>query len=387
MARRPPMLGRSNSVPDCSPGKSYLARIKPIYDIIDDCKNDFSSKPPLWLQALMEYMEKHRGRIMSAQSFFLKPITINGETITWDTLQARLATPRALRLKDKIAFVVGVTNMCAISLTIGLAPHLLPSAYIIKLVALLAVRLLLYRRKRWHYYMFEMCYLVNALFALVLLIPFRTPTVFYAVWGLANGPMIMAVATMNNSLVFHSLDKITSLMIHVDAPVTMFALRWMVDYGSETTRRYVAPHLHKIVDEYPRANVLNIVRPSVALYLIWQLLYWIFIWELQADKIKSGHQTTLSRVIEDGKSFYHRATLIFGIRWQPLLFALFQLMYTIMLVPIGALMLNNMYLHIAFLATAMFIATYNGANYYLEVLANRTGCSPATSEDTKDKEA
>lgn len=364
-------LKRHNSEPGRDPERLFSTKIKPIYEILDGRRGELATRSQLWLQSLMERMDRHRDKILSAQSFLLKPITINGEVITWDTLQARFATPRALRLKDKMAFVIGVTNMCAMSLMLGMAPYLLPASYIVKLVALLAVRVLLYKRKRWHYYMFEMCYLVNVLFILALLVPFKTPTIFFSIWGLANGPMLSAVATMNNSLVFHSLDKITSLMIHFDAPLTLFALRWVIDYDEDNTKKYVSRHLYKIVTEYPKASIQSVIIPSIALYLIWQLLYWIFIWELQAEKIKSGHQTTLSRVIEDRGSFYHKATLLFGIRWQPLLFALLQLLYTIVLVPIAALMLNSMALHIASLVTAMFIATYSGANYYLEVLTNR----------------
>ena len=43
---------------------------------------------------------------------------------------------------------------------------------------------------------------------------------------LSTGPLAIASIAWRNSLVFHSLDKVTSTLIHVFPPVLMYNVRW-----------------------------------------------------------------------------------------------------------------------------------------------------------------
>lgn len=42
---------------------------------------------------------------------------------------------------------------------------------------------------------------------------------------ISNGPLAIAVIAWKNSLVFHDIDKITSLYIHIAPPLGTFKLR------------------------------------------------------------------------------------------------------------------------------------------------------------------
>lgn len=48
---------------------------------------------------------------------------------------------------------------------------------------------------------------------------------FVACYCLTHGPLCTAIATWRNSLVFHSVDKVTSLFIHVYPPFVFTVLR------------------------------------------------------------------------------------------------------------------------------------------------------------------
>ena len=65
-------------------------------------------------------------------------------------------TPEKVKQRDKLAFVVGVTNMWVTALLVGVWPEVLPWFYVAKIFVLLCLRLVVYRRKRWHYFMFDM---------------------------------------------------------------------------------------------------------------------------------------------------------------------------------------------------------------------------------------
>lgn len=47
-------------------------------------------------------------------------------------------------------------------------------------------------------------------------------TLFFIVFGLANGPLIWAMFVYRNAVVFHSIDKVTSSYIHYLPPLVSF---------------------------------------------------------------------------------------------------------------------------------------------------------------------
>ena len=50
--------------------------------------------------------------------------------------------------------------------------------------------------------------------------------IFVILFCFANGPLLWAVALWRNSLVFHSVDKMTSMFIHISPALTVTTLRW-----------------------------------------------------------------------------------------------------------------------------------------------------------------
>lgn len=92
-------------------------------------------------------------------------------------------------------------------------------------VPLLAYRYVTYSMKKHHYFMLDFCYSVNVLcFAHLFLAPSST-TVFALAFMSSCGPLAWAVIAWRNSLVFHDIDKTTSLFIHIMPPLLMYAQR------------------------------------------------------------------------------------------------------------------------------------------------------------------
>lgn len=60
-----------------------------------------------------------------------------------------------------------------------------------------------------------MCYFVNMLDLLWLWFTPESTTLFICCYLLTMGPLASAIITWRNSMVFHSLDKVTSLFIHM----------------------------------------------------------------------------------------------------------------------------------------------------------------------------
>ncbi|KAJ3169585.1 hypothetical protein HDU88_000776 [Geranomyces variabilis] len=298
-------------------------------------------------------------------------------------------TAEAVKNRDKAAFVIGVTNMWVTALLLGMAPKILPAFYLCKVAVLLTTRLVLYRRKRFHYFMFDMCYYVNALLVLLILFPGSHSNLFCATWGLANGPVLVAIAAWRNSLVFHSLDKITSLLIHFDPPLTLFAMRWVVVSAAATTATTTATGgsssaLSQWVPEwaYPRhllafseemdVGFSQMVGISVAMYVFWQAIYWVFVWTMRADKIASGYATSTTWMLSNPKSLMSRvARRVAPPQYRPAVFMLVQLLYTLLTVTVTYVFYKSRVAHGAALVVSLGFATWNGAGYYFDVFSRR----------------
>ncbi|KAI8920786.1 hypothetical protein DFJ77DRAFT_447345 [Powellomyces hirtus] len=280
-------------------------------------------------------------------------------------------TPAAVKNRDKFAFVLGVTNMWVTAVLLGMLPTALPAFYILKIAILLPTRLVLYRRKRFHYFMFDMCYYVNALLILLILLPGAHSNLFCATWGLSTGPVLIAIAAWKNSLVFHSLDKLTSLLIHFDPPLTLFALRWVVNKNTTTPSWIFPPHLLALSSDPPDVSFMQLTAVSLAMYLFWQAVYWTFVWTMRADKIASGYATSTTWMLGNPKSAMSKAVKRVPKAYQPAMFMFIQWLYTVLTVSVTYAFYHYKYLHGAALVISLGFATWNGANYYFEVFSRR----------------
>lgn len=101
-----------------------------------------------------------------------------------------------------------------------------------KAVVLLSYRWYAYKKERNHYFLFDFCYFCNFLVLLYLWLPEQVlgPTVrgglFSTCFAMANGPVLCAIVFWRNSLVPHSIDKMTSLFIHVSPTLALSGLKW-----------------------------------------------------------------------------------------------------------------------------------------------------------------
>src|SRR5262249_13013939 len=76
-----------------------------------------------------------------------------------------------VRTRDKVAFTVGVANACITPWMLGKYPEWFPLFYTAQAALLIAMRFFIYKSKHWHYFVFDLCYYVNALTIIWLLRP------------------------------------------------------------------------------------------------------------------------------------------------------------------------------------------------------------------------
>lgn len=101
-------------------------------------------------------------------------------------------------------------------------------AYSLQALYLLPLRAYRYKKRDWHYFLFDLCYYMNILNFLFLWVFPSNASLWVACYCLSHGSLASAVITWRNSLVFHDSDKVTSLFIHLYPPFTFTVIRYVL---------------------------------------------------------------------------------------------------------------------------------------------------------------
>jgi hypothetical protein len=292
-----------------------------------------------------------------------------------------------VKLKDKIAFVVGIFLVMATEAVLLTRPEWMPKFYMIVLLPLLVTRFFMYHKQKFHYFMLDFCYFCQLVtFTSLFLFP-ENLTLFKIMFALNNGPLAIAVIAWKNSLVFHDIDKITSLYIHIAPPLVTFCARWYPATKSLFADPYMAPAM-----TWKETYIAPVI-----FYMFWQICYILKTEVIDRKKLSADSDImTSSRWLSRAKP--HGIYLWLKKKGINLpifvMLAGVQFFYThLTLFPIP-IFWNHFWIHAAYLMIVFISAAWTGATYYFEVfseiysarLKKRFEAATNTTEEQKEKE-
>ncbi|KAG0018299.1 hypothetical protein BGZ80_007345 [Entomortierella chlamydospora] len=285
---------------------------------------------------------------------------INASIMVW---KKNMKKASVVRLMDKIAFTLGMFECCCTPWLVSQYPEWIPLVHTVQSVILIAVRYVLYKKKSWHLFLLDMCYFVNAVVLLYLYVFPQSQALLGAVWLLSQGPLAFAIITWRNSLVLHSLDKVTSVYIHMSPPITLYVVRWL----------YPDPTRYPALRDMSVLPTLSSLAAAIGIYLTWQVAYYIFVVVRQREKIKAGKRvTSYTWLLNDPKGgAISKVAHTFGEKYSILTFMAMQLTYTFVTCLFALLLYRNFKLNTIFLVSLFIVSVWNGACYYMEVFSKQ----------------
>ncbi|KAF2075254.1 hypothetical protein CYY_003430 [Polysphondylium violaceum] len=263
-----------------------------------------------------------------------------------------------IRTKDKFAFVLGVLNLCLIAYMSGAYPDWVPGLFTLEYVVLFIVRIFLYKRKKQHYFLFDFCYYANMLLLVYIHVAPQSETLFKICFCLNSGPLLGAVIPYRNSMVFHSLDKATSVLIHIFPSLVMYSTRWSSSFRFKDSDPYNGKWTSFFL--YP-----------VLFYVFWQAIYFYYVGNVKKETIKENNYITslsfLSKLKEGRKPsviarFLNAVTPSKRIQ----LFITSQFIYTCLTLLPCQLYYKSQIIHSIYIVGVLTICLWNGANFYIE---------------------
>ena len=284
---------------------------------------------------------------------------------------------KVVKTVDKFSFVLGVTVLCTTEFMLLEHPDHFGMYYVVLLSVMMALRLYMYAKNKWLYFLLDFCYWVNASCVVSVLYAPNNAQLWRLNYACTNGVLLGAIVAWRNSLVFHSLDKVTSIAIHLLPGLLTFLQRW-----SPTG------NMCNAMDNDCSIGITGALLEPLLFYMCWQALY-ILKTEILDRKIMLANpdiKTSLRWLTRDTKNPMHkiakrvcRSMGVLGPNedFDPeslktkFVFWIGQLIFVLVtLLPIPSLF-ASVKANTFYILFVLMTAVYNGSNYYFEVFAAR----------------
>lgn len=130
-----------------------------------------------------------------------------------DRLGSRWSDIATVTVREKLSFIAGVLNIFISGYLIGAYPQYFYYWFTAQLLYFMPLRYYKYHQKGYHYFLADLCYFVNLLMLLSIWVFPQSKRLFLSTFCLVYGNNAVAIAMWRNSLVFHSLDKVTRYVL------------------------------------------------------------------------------------------------------------------------------------------------------------------------------
>lgn len=290
-----------------------------------------------------------------------------------DTLSKRWSDTAAVTAREKVSFISSVLNIFISGYLIGAWPAGFYYWYTAQVAYFMPIRYFTYHRKGYHYFLFDLCYFVNMLSMLSIWAFPRSKRLFISTYCLAYGNNAVAIAMWRNSMVFHSLDKVTSLFIHIMPPVTLHCL---VHLTPADVLRDRFPAVYSIKFSKPGSpehySLSAMIVWATIPYAVWQLSYHFFITVRRREKIAAGRPTSFTWLRRSySKTAIGRFVLSLPETMQEPAFMLIQYCYALLTMVPCSLWFWSRWASASFMFFVFIWSIWNGANYYMDVFGKK----------------
>ncbi|KAK4228232.1 hypothetical protein QBC38DRAFT_161769 [Podospora fimiseda] len=291
-----------------------------------------------------------------------------------DKLGKKWNDTKAITLREKISFIFAVLNIFISGYIIGGWPEWFHLWYTVQVLYFMPIRFYTYKKRGYHYFLADLCYFVNFLLLLSLWVFPQSKRLFTAAYCLGFGNNAVAIIMWRNSLVFHSLDKVTSLFIHIMPCATLHCIVHLIDPEYQKER---FPAIWTIKESPPGsptayANVVSMLAWSTIPYAIWQLSYYFFITVRRREKIAAGRPTSFTWLRQSySKSWIGKVVLGLPSYLQEPAFMLIQYTYAVLTMLPCSLWFYSRWASASFLMVVFTWSVHNGSTYYIDVFGKR----------------
>ncbi|CAI5534871.1 unnamed protein product [Closterium sp. Naga37s-1] len=275
---------------------------------------------------------------------------------------------------SKVTYCLGVLCFGIFCFLLGSRPYDVPRLYAAFFLMATPLRWIYYRSKKWHYFLLDFCYYANAILVAFLVFFPMSQHLFLVCFAFSEGPLAWALIVWRCSLVFSSVDKIVSVLIHLLPGTVIFIIRWwdpvtFHHHSADDTGPWPAwPHVASMGELW----VWMLVVPLIA-YSLWQILYWLVVEVLRKRRLVRDPEVMtsfreLSKKASRANNFWWWLSGVLGDSNRFLMYALIQGVFTVATVALTVPMFCSYRFHALFQIFKIAASIWNGGNFIFDVL-------------------
>ncbi|KAJ4708826.1 Integral membrane protein [Melia azedarach] len=278
------------------------------------------------------------------------------------------------RFINKVTHLLGVLGFGGFCFLLGARPQDIPYVYCLFYVTFVPLRWIYYRFKKWHYYLLDFCYYANTIFLIDLLLYPKNEKLFMVCFSFAEGPLAWALIVWRCSLVFNSVDKIVSVLIHLLPGLVFFTIRWWnpetfaAMHPEGTSRRASWPYVE---DKSYLLTWLFLV--PLGAYTLWQVLYFLIVNVLRRQRLLRDPEVMtsyreLSKKAQKANNIWWRLSGLLGDQNRMFMYIAFQGIFTVATTALTVPIFLSYELHVIFQILKVSAAVWNGGSFLLDVM-------------------
>ncbi|KAL4324346.1 hypothetical protein GQ457_11G017290 [Hibiscus cannabinus] len=278
------------------------------------------------------------------------------------------------RFINKVTHLLGVLGFGGFCFLLGARPQDIPYVYCVFYVTFVPLRWIYYRFKKWHYYLLDFCYYANTIFLVDLLLYPKNEKLFMICFSFAEGPLAWALIVWRCSLVFSSVDKIISVLIHLLPGIVFFTIRWWNPATFEamhpegTSHRFSWPYVE---DKSYLWTWLFVV--PLAAYTLWQVLYFLIVNVLRRQRLLRDPEVMtsyreLSKKAQKANNIWWRLSGLLGDQNRLFMYILLQAIFTVATMALTVPIFLSYEFHAIFQILKVSASVWNGGSFLLEVM-------------------
>lgn len=290
-----------------------------------------------------------------------------------DHINKRWNDTASISAREKVSFISAVLNVFISGYLIGACPQYYYYWFTAQFCYFMPIRYVTYHRRGHHYFLADLCYFVNILTLLCIWVFPNSKRLLISAYCLAYGNNAVAIAMWRNSLVFHSLDKVTSLFIHVMPPVTLHCIVHLTPKTMQMDRFPAVFQIKYSSSGSPQHyTLLGMLIWATVPYAVWQVSYHFFISVRRAEQIAAGRPTSFTWLRKSySKTWIGKFVLRQPEYLQEPTFMMIQYFYAILTILPCPVWFYYRWPSAGFLLFVFTWSIWNGANFYMDIFGKR----------------
>ncbi|KAB1996389.1 hypothetical protein ERO13_D13G197900v2 [Gossypium hirsutum] len=278
------------------------------------------------------------------------------------------------RFINKVTHLLGVLGFGGFCFLLGARPQDIPYVYCVFYVTFVPLRWIYYRFKKWHYYLLDFCYYANTIFLVDLLLYPKNEKLFMICFSFAEGPLAWALIVWRCSLVFSSVDKIISVLIHLLPGIVFFTIRWWNPATFEAMHPEGTPHRFSWPYVEDKSYLWTwLFGVPLAAYTLWQVLYFLIVNVLRRQRLLRDPEVMtsyreLSKKAQKANNIWWRLSGLLGDQNRLLMYILLQAVFTVATMALTVPIFLSYEFHAIFQILKVSASVWNGGSFLLEVM-------------------